>query len=239
MIAVGLLLGPSLAALGLGVAVGSPLLAVAGPLVVALGEAERRRRWRWRRSLGRAESLPAAIDQMVQQLQSGASLTQACLSLDRRVGPDGGGADGRGPLGPLIVALDRGATFRQAVEALERSGSTFDPSIRLVATTLILLSGNGGPALPALRRLRHVLVGRAHRRRRAAAQASSAVASAATIALAPALFGLLLAGVEPDLAHFYLREPLGAVCAVGSVLLSASGWFWIQATVTRSVGAEL
>jgi Flp pilus assembly protein TadB len=232
-----------------GFLVGSPLVAVVGPIVVTLTLAERGRRRRWRADLARAESLPGAVDHLIQQLQAGSSLAQGCRSLGRDGPADlgrghhrpvghGAGGDGvaratAGPLAPLVEALGRGRPLSEAVDAIEGDD---DPSVRLVAVTLSVLADNGGPAVPALRRLRHTLVGRAHRRRRARAQASSALASAGLLALAPGMFAAILAVVEPALAHFYLREPLGAACAAVSVLLSAGGWWWIQSTVARSIG---
>lgn len=204
-----------------GVLVGSPLVAVTAPLAVGVVLCEWDRRRRWRVQAARAEALPGAVDHLIQQLTSGASLGQACRSL------------GREPLRALGDASERRATLAEAVASLADDA---DPSVRLVATTLGMLDANGGPAVPALRRLRHTLVGRAHRRERAAAQAASALASARMLVLAPALFAALLAWAEPALASLYLREPIGAVCATASVMLSSFGWWWMQATVTRAVG---
>lgn len=214
-----------------GVWAGSPLLASTGPLVVVLVVVEARRRRRWRADLAWAEALPASVDHLIQRLRSGASLSQACRSLGR----DGGGAERRavadlGPLRHLTDAMERGATL---VEASRSLGRQPDPSLRLLATTLQLLATNGGPAVPALRRLRHTLVGRAHRRRRSQAQAASALSSAGLLVLAPATFALILAGTEPELAHFYLHDGMGAACATASVVLSAIGWWWIHHLVAR------
>ncbi len=205
---------------GLGLLARSPLVVVTGSLVVALGLAEWGRRRRWAVEAARADALPPAVDHLVQQLRSGASLVQACRGLE---------AD---RLRPLVEALDRGATLVDATRVLGAGAG--DPSVRLVATTLEVLATNGGPAVPALVRLRHTLVGRAHRRHRAEAQAASAVASAGLLAAAPALFAVVLSGAEPELAGFYLWEPLGAACATGSVALSAVGWFWLQRAVGRA-----
>ena len=208
--------------------VASPLVLVDGPLLLALALIERRRRRRWRSASVGAEAWPGAVDRLIQHLQAGSSLVQACRSLGATVHS----AVVLDPLEGLVAALDRGVPLVDAAEALAVDE---DPSARLMGTTLAVLARNGGPAEPSLRRLRHTLVGRAHRRRRSLAQASSATASAGLLALAPGLFALILAGAEPDLAAFYLRSPLGTACATGSLLLSALGWWWIQATVNRSV----
>lgn len=203
-----------------GVVVGSPLIGVTAPLVAVLVVVERRRRRRWRADLARADALPAEIDHLIQRLRAGASLSMACRSLGRHLGPLQAIADG----------LRRGAGL---VDATRSIGPDADPSLRLVATTLRLLATNGGPAVPALRRLRHTLIGRSHRRRRAQAQAASALSSAALLVLAPVLFALILAGTEPALARFYLYQPVGAACATASILLSAAGWWWIHRRVGR------
>ncbi|MEL6983999.1 MAG: hypothetical protein AAFO29_16365 [Actinomycetota bacterium] len=205
-----------------GVVIASPLVAVTGPVVVALALGEVRRRRRWRHEVAQADALPLVVDQLVQRLRAGSSLARACRSLDPGPGGD--------VVAPLIEALGQGRTLRQASQAL---GVTTDPSVRLLSTTLGLLAANGGPAVPALRRLRHTLVGRSHRHRRASAQAASALSSAGLLVLAPTAFGLVLAGTEPDLARFYGHDPIGAACATGSVLLSALGWWWIHRLVGR------
>lgn len=217
---VGLSALPALAVAG--VMVGSPLVAVTGPIVAALLLGEVRRRRRWRADLARADALPVAVDHLLQRLRAGSSLTRACQTLGPGLAGD--------LLGPLTNSLTQGQTLGRASRAL---GVDADPSVRLLATTLRLLAANGGPAVPALRRLRHTLIGRSHRHRRAQAQAASALSSAGLLVLAPAAFALVLAGIEPDLARFYLRDPVGAGCATGSVLLSALGWWWMHRLVGR------
>ncbi len=205
-----------------GVLVASPLVAFTVPIVVLLVVAEAGRRRRLRAEMARAEALPLFVDHLLQRLGAGASLSTACRSFTgTELAADGGAAI----LDPLADALDRGSTVTEASRALGRQP---DPSVRLLAATLRLLATNGGPAIPALRRLRHTLIGRAHRHRRAQAQAASALSSAGLLVLAPAAFAIVLAGTEPELARFYLRRPLGAVCATVSVLLSGLGWWWIQ-----------
>lgn len=215
-----------------GVLVGSPSIAAVGPLLVVFGWVEWRRRQGVRCSTARAEALPVALDRVLQQLRSGASLSQAC----QRSGSGLGGVEiGPGavpvyPLGSMGSALRHGSTL---VDAAERLRHDDDPSVRLVGVTIRVLAVNGGPAVPGLQRLRHTLVGRAHRRRRAEATAAGALASAGLLVLAPGCFALVLAGIEPDLARFYLVEPGGAACLGGAVVLSAAGWWWMQRVVAR------
>ncbi len=205
-----------------GVLVASPLVACTAPIVILMAVAEAERRRRARAELARADALPQFVDHLLQRLGAGASLASACRSFAGAGSVAGPGAE---PLDPLTDALARGGTVVEASRAL---GQRTDPSVRLVATTLRLLAANGGPAVPALRRLRHTLIGRAHRHRRAQAQAASALSSAGLLVVAPAAFALVLAGTEPALARFYLRRPLGAACATVSVVLSWLGWWWIQ-----------
>lgn len=222
---IGLLAAPAIAVAG--VLVSSPLVACTAPVIILLGVAEAGRRRRLRAELARADALPLFVDHVLQRLGAGASLSSACRSFTTSRLAAGGGAE---VLDPLIDGLARGATVIEASRALGRQP---DPSVRLLATTLRLLATSGGPAVPALRRLRHTLIGRAHRHRRAAAQAASALSSAGLLVLAPAAFAVVLAGTEPELAHFYLHRRLGAVCATGSALLSGLGWWWIQHLSTR------
>ncbi len=205
-----------------GILIASPLVACTVPIVIGLVVVEAERRRRTRAEMARADALPLFVDHLLQRLGAGASLGSACRSFTG-VGP---GVDGRvAVLDPLLDGLARGSTVVEASRAL---GHQPDPSVRLLATTLRLLATNGGPAVPALRRLRHTLIGRAHRHRRAQAQAASALSSAGLLVLAPTGFALVLAGTEPALARFYLHRPLGAICATVSVLLSWLGWWWIQ-----------
>ena len=219
-----------------GLAVGSPLIAMAGPLVLLMVGAERRRRRLRRQEMERAEDLPAAIDRLIQQLRSGASLRQACASLGGPglAGPPSGVAGptvAPSPPGPLVALTETIASGGTLADGARALTADRDCSVRLVGVTLQVLAANGGPAVPALQRLRHTLMGRVHRRRRAEAQAAQALASAGLLVVAPALFAALLALAEPALAHFYLREPLGAVCGASALALSGAGWWWMQRIV--------
>lgn len=216
-----------------GVFLRSPLVAVAGPLVMLLARAEQRRRRRRRSEAERAEALPAAVDHLIQQLRSGASLRQACGSLGGDRGPGSVPGGGPPPLAALVDALASGSTLADGARVL--TGDR-DRSVHLVGMTLEVLAANGGPAVPALQRLRHTLMGRVHRRRRAEAQAAQALASAGLLVAAPVVFAIVLAVAEPALARFYLREPLGAVCGTAALLLSGMGWWWMQRIVAANGG---
>jgi Flp pilus assembly protein TadB len=97
-----------------------------------------------------------------------------------------------------------------------------------------VLAANGGPAVPALRRLRLTLAGRLHRHRRSEAQAAQAMASAGLLASAPVLFATVGALIDPSLARLYGREVIGALCSAGALILSAGGWLWMHRLVNRA-----
>lgn len=194
---------------------GAPTLIVAGPLVGLIVASEQRRRSQTRARFASAAALPQAVDQLIHGLRAGQSLGQSCLGL--RLGGD--------LLSPLTDGLNQRRTLTESTSALASSG---DPSVRLLAATLGVLAENGGPAVPALQRLRHTLIGVVNGQRQADAEAAQALASAGLLVAAPALFGLLVAAIDPDVARFYLSDPLGAACVLGSTTLSWVGWRWIH-----------
>lgn len=216
---------------GAGLWIASPSLTVGGPLVAAMATAELRRHRE--RTVGReaAAVLPHVVDQLVQQLRSGRSLAQSCAGLDRLV--PGQAAD---RLSPLPELLRSGRSLEESARAL---GASADHGVRLFAVTLEVLAVNGGPAIPALQRLRHTLMAVVHGRQRTEAESSQALASAGLLVLAPGVFAVLVAAVDPGAAELYLFEPLGAACIVSALVLSWAGWWWIHqilAAAERSTG---
>ncbi len=215
--------GPSVPALALcilGLAAGSPTVATSGPVAVLLAGCELGRRRSRAARRYRARALPAVVDHLIQQLRSGCSLRQGCLrlaDLDAAVVPE--------PLAPFLDALAAGRTL---VEAADRLAADPDRSIRLLAVTLRVLATNGGPAVPALQRLRHSLIGAVHAGDRTAAEAGQALASAGLLAAAPGLFAVVVAAVDGRVARLYLFEPLGAGCVFAALVLSTLGWWWMQ-----------
>lgn len=215
----------------------APTLIIVGPVLVVMAVAEHRRRSRLRSETETAAAMPSIVDGLIQQLRAGRSLGQSCLRIRT---PDGVGLGGErrvlAPIGPLIDGLAQRRTLADSARDL---GTASDPSVRLLAVTLGVLAENGGPAVPALQRLRHTLIGVVNGRRQADAEAAQALASAGLLVVAPSLFGLLVACLDADLARFYLSEPLGAACVLGSVLLSWIGWRWMQRQLSKAGRLEL
>ncbi|MEM9651876.1 MAG: hypothetical protein AAGA65_07250 [Actinomycetota bacterium] len=111
-------------------------------------------------------------------------------------------------------------------------------SHQLLAVTVDQLLHKGGPAIPALQRLRHTLVGRVNGRRRARAESAQALVSAGLLLVAPVVFAVAVAAVDPAMARFYRSDPVGAVCVFVAVALAGVGWFWmwsVEASVVREV----
>lgn len=224
------LIATGLALIG-GAATGSPTVAACGPVLVGIGFIE----WRRRAALsaaGRAgDELVAAVDHLIQQLRSGLSLRRSCETLSGAVSQTSA---------PDVVAvargLEAGMTLADAAGGLR---SHPDCSLRLFGVTVETLAGNGGPAVPALQRLRMTVVAAAQARAQAEVEAAQATASAALLALAPLVFAAVVASLDRSAARLYLEEPFGLVCLVASLMLSALGWWWIQSTVSRVVRRAL
>ncbi len=214
-----------------GTAVGSPAVAICGPMVVAIGLVEWRRRVRVTQAGEAADELVAAVDHLIQQLRSGLSLRRSCETLSDAVSA---------PAAPdLVLLAHRLEAAVTLTEAAGRLRSHADRSVRLVGVTVETLAGNGGPAVPALQRLRVTLVASAQARTRAEAEAAQSTASAALLAVAPLVFAAVVASLDRSAARLYLEEAVGVLCLAVSLLLSAMGWWWIQSTVARTVRRAL
>lgn len=188
---------------GFGLGLQSPTVCSSGPLLVLIIWIECRRRHRVQ-LMGETERLLVqTVDRLIAGLRSGASLAQA-----------------RGVVEPLLAAGD-GETQRRA--DVGPTGSE-----QLLSVTLDVLADKGGPAIPPLQRLRHTLMGRVNGRRRAEAESAQALASAGLLVLAPGVFGLAVAAIDPATARFYLFDVLGSVCVFVAVVLAAVGWTWMQ-----------
>jgi Flp pilus assembly protein TadB len=204
----------------------APALIVAGPIIVVAGAVEYRR-WRTARSrLVAAAAAPVLVDRLILQLRAGNSLPRSCTLLAAE--------PGAWLVRPLTAASDHRTTLAESARELATSGH---PATRLLGVTIAVLAENGGPAVPALQRLRHTLIGVANGRRRAESEAAQALASGRVLAVAPTLFAGLLAALDPSMARIYLRDGLGSVCVVGSLVLSWIGWLWIQRQLAAAGGA--
>ena len=205
---------------------GSPSLATVGPLVVVIGAAEHSRRRRQSAQVATDEQLPLFVESMVQRLRSGMGLHGVCLD------PPSVGPSVDRMAAPMTAALGQGEALVEAVSRFGgQSTGSHDATGRdamLVATALKVIATHGGPAAPALQRLRLTLSGLAHSRADTRARAAQGLASARLLILAPVLFAVLLASFDDELGHLYTREWLGALCVSGCAILSYSGWWWMN-----------
>ena len=226
-----------------GLVVGSPALIIGGPLAAGFV-------WHWRRMAAVAAGHRAAADRtielvtvLLQHLKAGASLSQALRAATTRGAAGGrGAAPAGGPddlLAGIRAAADAGAGLEMALaRAGRRAGArgSGDIAAALLVRTLLVLVQRGGPALPALERLDDILRSARWVEQETAAQASQATASALALAVLPALFVVVLALLDDDLARFYAFHPMGAVCLAGAALLAYAGWWWMHRTIAASLG---
>lgn len=219
-----------LAAMVTGLTLRLPVLASAGPVAIGFLAVELERRERRARDRRRQAGLPVVVDTMIQQLRSGTGLRTACVA------PVAVGPEVVEMLRPLVAALERQRPLREAVSGLQAEATNRGwHDAQLFAATLAALVDRGGPAVPALQRLRLTLMGAVEARSRAESQAGQARASAALLAGAPALFALVVAVADTKVGHFYLREPAGGLCVAVALLLSMGGWRWMNRVVGRAL----
>ena len=220
------------AGVGVGVVFGMPVLVLALPPAVGIGVVEVEGRRLRERERQRRRGLPAVIDTMIQHLRSGSGLRVVCAeAASTRPEVDE-------VLFPLVAGLRRHRRLREAVldlqvEATERGWH----DAQLFAATLAALIDRGGPAVPALQRLRLALMGSVEADARAESQAGQARASAAVLAGAPTLFALVVAGADADVGNLYLHEPIGAACVAAALILSHTGWRWMNRELASALGS--
>ncbi len=205
-----------------GIVVSSPTILIVGPAIVWWSRRFARRRTRRRGSLQLQREVVAVVDATALHVRSGSPLIPAFN--------DALGDPGVERLWSTMAELPRlvasGERFEVALAKVAESRQ--DTTIQLVSATIGTLIANGGPAGPALERLSETLRGRLIASEEARAQASQAMASGAVMASLPLVFGGLVAIIEPDVAPFYLRDPVGLVCVAVSAALTAGGWLWME-----------
>ncbi len=228
--------GP-VAVASVGFIVRSPSLLIAGPLVW-LGCLSLYRTSRRRKQVQTSErELLAIVDQIAHELRSGNSLATAFTlgCMHSSVGEEAkrSSSETGSTLSIVADAVTAGERLEVALERMLQSeqGKQTTPALRLLAIAVVVLTESGGPAGPAIERLSETLRARQAGLDEVRTQASQAMASAAVLAGLPLVFALLLAGADHRIARFYFSSMLGAVCIVGSLLLLAAGWAWIQKLV--------
>lgn len=232
--------GCALAVIGVGAAASSVTVVVGGPVLATLAMTEVGRRRRTARVRRQTSDLIDSVDAIILRLRSGDSIRlalsessadegapEACTHADSGV---------RDWLAVATTALTAGHTMRSAVTALVADHRTrTDDRFQLTAVTLSALVERGGPALPALRRLRFALAGIGQASDEANAQAGQARSSSVLMAAAPVSFAVVLAMLDHRARHLYLYSTSGLVCLGTAVALSYGGWLWMALVINRSV----
>ncbi len=211
----------------LGALTGLIVVAVCGPIVVCWGATLLRSRARRRADAERGLALVAMVEAIGRDLASGGSLASA---LERALD------SAEGSLTPLLeparTALQSGERLVDAVERVER----VDPGLLLFSVTVAVVSNSGGPAGPAIERLADTLRERLNAINECRVQSAQATASASVMTALPVAFASLVAAVEPQAAHFYLRTWSGALCAATALGLSMLGFIWMDRIIWRRAG---
>jgi tight adherence protein B len=187
--------------------------------LVAIDRADRRRR-AYRRAL------PSVLEEIARSLRSGASVPGALAEV-------AGSSDDpvRAELRRVVERLDGGEDLASALRWWR--GHAADASVALPAAALALASESGGSRAWAVDQ-----VAATFRERRALedelrAQASQAHLSAVVLVVAPLVFAVLGAAVDPTVLAFLVLTPAGWACLLAGLLLDAAGAWWM-ARLTRS-----
>jgi tight adherence protein B len=234
----------------------APVVLVHGALVAAAGQqarraarAERARarlrpreawvkrtpsgRRRWELSLARRAArddgaLADVVDVLASGLASGVPAIDA-LDAAARSAPAGLAAS----MDAIVTSARAGVPVGQALQRWTVDDSSPDGA-GLVAAAFAIASATGGDPAAGLAGVGATLRERRALAREVHALASQARASATVIALAPAGFALLTAGLGGTAARFLLGSPAGVACLVAGVGLDVTGWRWMR-RITESV----
>lgn len=181
-----------------------------------------------RRAGADERELPEALERVARHLRSGGSLTQAI----------GAAAPvGRSPLAASWRSMVERVPAVGVVAALEAWAldESAGGSRRLAGAALALAASTGGSPARAVDGVAATLRARLAVADEIRALSSQARASAAVIALAPVVFGLV-AGATDDRTGAFFATPAGAVLLAGGLGLDGLGAAWM-ARLCRRAGA--
>jgi Flp pilus assembly protein TadB len=130
----------------------------------------------------------------------------------------------------LAASLMDGTSLRSALDAWMRDAAA---SRVLVGTALRLAAESGGAVASVLDGVAESVRDRRHLDREVVALASQARASAMVLIVAPILFALLMATIDPRVARWQFGSPLGWCCCVIGLLLDLAGAFWMSRMIGR------
>lgn len=217
---------------------GSPLLAVSGPMAGLVTWREVLRHRVGARHRARLLGTMRFVDELTSSVRAGGSLAMAVSAACDRLACEekdrlGCGAyDNRAASGVLWMQvrarIDGGRSMRDAFDDFLGTEQTMSSDERLTASTLVALDTTGASALEALERVGDALRERASSREEARTHGQQAFASAAVLSALPAVFGVAAALAEPELAEFYTKRWIGALCILGAFCFSLGGWEWLR-----------
>jgi tight adherence protein B len=189
--------------------------------------------WWWRRHRAAAAALrqaqlPDGLERLAGALRTGSSLHQALADTGRTMEP---------PLGPelsgLAAAAGRGRPIADVVD--DWSAARADVGTRLVASAIVLATILGTAPARALDGVAATLRERLELAAERRALASQARTSALVLAVAPAAFGILLAGADPAIGHFLFGTAAGWLCFLTGLGLDALGAWWMSRLTQAAV----
>lgn len=183
----------------------------------------------FRRSTARQDALlPDLLERVASGLRAGLTIGPALVAA---------GEDVPTPLdrsvAPLVDALRHGADLRAELARWAAAPQASD-DVRLVAVALDLSAEAGGATARAVDRVAATVRERHELHAEARGLATQARASAAVLAVAPLLFTVLVATIEPGAAAVLVTTPLGSACLVLGLGLEAAGALWMQRIVEQA-----
>jgi tight adherence protein B len=165
--------------------------------------------------------IPGALDRVVRQLRSGATLPLAL----RSVGQDD-------PVFARISAeLGQGRSLSDTVEDWRQEDEL--PNRQLTATALDLASRTGGASARVLDGVAASLRERVALEREVAALSSQARASAIVLVVAPVVFAAAASMVDRRILDLLVGQPIGWACLGVGLGLDALGAVWMSRLIGR------
>lgn len=162
------------------------------------------------------------LESTTRRLRSGSSLRHAVASA---------AADCSEPAQfDLAAAIDSGAPLSSILDAWMLDTAV---SRQLVGTALRLAAESGGAVAPVLDGVAESLRDRLALDREVAALSSQARASVLVLIVAPAVFALLMATIDPRVASVQFTTPIGWASAAVGLLLDLLGALWMSRMIAR------
>lgn len=185
-------------------------------------------RWQARRDAARADrALPDALETIAGALRSGSAPRGAI----REAAASAPGLLGR-ELAEVVRTAEAGSRLVDALDAWARSRP--HPDVILAAAALGLASETGGAAARTVDGVAATLRERRAIRADVRALTTQARVSAGVLAVAPAAFAVVAAGIDPRTAGFLTGTTAGRACLAIGLGLDAVGAAWMQ-HLTRAV----